>query len=124
MHFRLPSVLEAAIKAEPKVEVERLPSPNSSPHHEDARGLYLLNRPNTSRQNLDTIVEAIRHLEGDHMFGDEPQTQEVPLALTTRAPDTSILKADMQAYIDFSNSTTLQQHQQSRPGVIVVKQTS
>lgn len=58
------------------------------------------------------------------MFGDEPQTQEVPLALTTRAPDTSILKADMQAYIDFSNSTTLQQHQQSRPGVIVVKQTS
>lgn len=26
---RLPSILEAAIKAEPKVEVERLPSPNS-----------------------------------------------------------------------------------------------
>ena len=28
---RLPSVLEAAIKAEPKVEVERLPSPPSGP---------------------------------------------------------------------------------------------
>jgi transcription factor AP-4 len=27
---RLPSVLEAAIKAEPKVEVERLPSPTSA----------------------------------------------------------------------------------------------
>lgn len=122
-HYRLPSVLEAAIKAEPKVEVERLPSPNTSPHHEDGRGLYLLNRSNTSRQNLDTIVEAIRHLEGDHMFGDEPQTQEVPLALTTRTPD-NILKADMQTYIDFSNSSAVQQHQQSRPGVIVVKQAS
>lgn len=114
--------MEAAIKAEPKVEVERLPSPNTS-HHEDARGLYLLNRSNTSRQNLDTIVEAIRHLEGDHLFGDEPQTQEVPLELTTRTSD-NILKADMQAYIDFSNSTTVQQHQHSRPGVIVVKQAS
>lgn len=27
---RIPSVLEAAIKAEPKVEVERLPSPSSA----------------------------------------------------------------------------------------------
>merc|ERR1712071_219274 len=25
----------------------------------------------TSRQNLETIVEAIRHLEGDHLFNDE-----------------------------------------------------
>lgn len=126
------------------MEVERLPSPNPSSHHDEARGIYILNRTNTSRQNLDTIVEAIRHLEGDHMFGDEPQTQEVPLALTTtRAADAaSVLKADMQAYIDFSNATTTtiataaataavttaeqrqQQQQQSRPGVIVVKQAS
>lgn len=28
--LRLPSVIEAAIKAEPKVEVERLPTPSSS----------------------------------------------------------------------------------------------
>ncbi|XP_074596052.1 transcription factor cropped [Brevipalpus obovatus] len=27
--------------------------------------------PTTSRQNLDTIVEAIRHLEGDHLFRDD-----------------------------------------------------
>lgn len=26
----------------------------------------------TSRQNLETIVEAIRHLEGDHLFNDDP----------------------------------------------------
>lgn len=114
---RLPSVLEAAIKAEPKVEVERLPSPNTS--HEESSRIYV---SNTSRQNLETIVEAIRHLEGDHMFGDEPQTQEVPLALTTRSSD-NIIKTDMQAYLEY-NAATVQQHQQSRPGVIVVKQAS
>ncbi|XP_076345053.1 transcription factor AP-4-like isoform X2 [Tachypleus tridentatus] len=27
----------------------------------------------TSRQNLETIVEAIRHVEGDHMFQDDPE---------------------------------------------------
>lgn len=111
--------MEAAIKAEPKVEVERLPSPNTSPRHEDSSRIYV---SNTTRQNLETIVEAIRHLEGDHMFEDEPQTQEVPLALTTRTPE-NILKADMQAYLDF-NTSAVQQHQQSRPGVIVVKQAS
>ncbi|KAJ8945417.1 hypothetical protein NQ318_009872 [Aromia moschata] len=122
---RLPSVLEAAIKAEPKVEVERLPSPNTS--HEETGRIYV---SNTSRQNLETIVEAIRHLEGDHMFGDEPQTQEVPLALTTTrsaaaaAVTDQKLKSDMQAYLEFNAATVVQQHQQSRPGVIVVKQAS
>ncbi|XP_060531852.1 transcription factor AP-4 isoform X2 [Cylas formicarius] len=128
---RLPSVLEAAIKAEPKVEVERLPSPNNSSNvvAQDesnvttaaAGRIYAVS--NTSRQNLETIVEAIRHLEGDHMFGDEPagiaSNQEAPLALTTR-PDGSL--KDM-TYLEYS-AATLQQHQQSRPGVIVVKQTS
>ncbi|EFA02027.2 transcription factor AP-4 [Tribolium castaneum] len=108
---RLPSVLEAAIKAEPKVEVERLPSPN--PGHEDAAPrLYAAN---TSRQNLETIVEAIRHLEGDHMFGDEPLSQEVPLALTKNER--------MNTLVEFS-AAMVQQSQQSRPGVIVVKQAS
>ncbi|XP_044255479.1 transcription factor AP-4 [Tribolium madens] len=108
---RLPSVLEAAIKAEPKVEVERLPSPN--PGHEDAAPrLYA---SNTSRQNLETIVEAIRHLEGDHMFGDEPLSQEVPLALTKNER--------MNTLMEFS-AAMVQQSQQSRPGVIVVKQAS
>ncbi|XP_014477375.1 PREDICTED: helix-loop-helix protein 11 isoform X3 [Dinoponera quadriceps] len=77
---RLPSVLEAAMKAEPKVEVERLPSPSNS--LEDGTPQARLYIANTSRQNLETIVEAIRHLEGDHLFSDEP-AQDVPLALTT-----------------------------------------
>ena len=34
----------------------------------------------TSRQNLNTIVEAIRHLEGDHLF-DSDRTKESPLKL-------------------------------------------
>lgn len=116
---RLPSVLEAAIKAEPKVEVERLPSPNT-PHDEGAPArLYV---SNTSRQNLETIVEAIRHLEGDHMFGDEPQTQEMPLALTTRASE-HLLKVEEDPFIEFSTSA-VQHQQQSRPSVVVVKQAS
>lgn len=123
---RLPSVLEAAIKAEPKVEVERLPSDNSessAPEDMTSGRIY-----NTSRQNLETIVEAIRHLEGDHMFGDDsavgasvtvmttPATQDAPLALTTRTISEG-------TYVEYS-AATVQQHQQSRPGVIVVKQAS
>lgn len=124
---RLPSALEAAIKAEPKVEVERLPSP-STPHDDVTCGrLYVAN---TSRQNLETIVEAIRHLEGDHLFSDEPaleravkqQVQEVPLALTNK-PQERLLKVEMNPYLQFHTSA-VQQQQQSRPGVIVVKQHS
>lgn len=118
---RLPSVLEAAIKAEPKVEVERLPTPNPPQEENTPNRIYI---PNTSRQNLETIVEAIRHLEGDHMFAEEPQhTQDVPLALTTtRTPD-RVLKVEMNQYLEF-HSPSIQLLQQSRPGVIVVKQES
>ncbi|XP_030754776.1 transcription factor AP-4 isoform X2 [Sitophilus oryzae] len=128
---RLPSVLEAAIKAEPKVEVERLPSPNNASaaggHEEMSSGrIYAVS--NTSRQNLETIVEAIRHLEGDHMFDEPavgasvtvtttPATQDAPLALTTRTVSSD------DTYVEYS-AATVQQHQQSRPGVIVVKQAS
>ncbi|KAI1301318.1 Transcription factor AP-4 [Halotydeus destructor] len=35
------------------------------------------NASNTSRHNLETIVEAIRHLEGDHLFKDEDTTVTV-----------------------------------------------
>ncbi|XP_050346701.1 transcription factor AP-4 isoform X1 [Nymphalis io] len=83
-------LLEAAIKAEPRVEVEVLPDAT----HDASSRLYLAS---TSRQNLETIVEAIRHLEGDHLFREE--TGDAPLALTKkvdRAPP-------------------------QRPGVIVVK---
>lgn len=117
---RLSSVLEAAIKAEPKVEVERLPSPN--PPHEETTPARLY-KANTSRQNLETIVEAIRHLEGDHMFGEESHTQEAPLELTTNRTPEHLLKVEMNHFLDF-HTTVVQHQQQSRPGVIVVKQMS
>lgn len=48
----------------------------------------------TSRQNLETIVEAIRHLEGDHLFSDDHQ--EAPLALTKHTTNSNqkLLKVD------------------------------
>ena len=38
------------------------------------------------KQNLETIVEAIRHLEGDHLFSEEsgPHQVRVPLILLSR----------------------------------------
>lgn len=69
-------LLEAAIKAEPRVEVEVLPDAA----HDAPSRLYLAS---TSRQNLETIVEAIRHLEGDHLFREE--AGDAPLALTKKA---------------------------------------
>ncbi|CAG4971863.1 unnamed protein product [Parnassius apollo] len=68
-------LLEAAIKAEPRVEVEVLPDAT----HDTSSRLYLAS---TSRQNLETIVEAIRHLEGDHLFREE--AGDAPLALTKK----------------------------------------
>uniref|UniRef100_A0A182QBU5 BHLH domain-containing protein n=1 Tax=Anopheles farauti TaxID=69004 RepID=A0A182QBU5_9DIPT len=79
---RYPSMLEAAIKAEPKVEVERIDSPSSIVVPDDqmmvsTTGSHLVGagpsmttvqqpRLNCNyRHNLETIVEAIRHLEGD-----------------------------------------------------------
>lgn len=78
-------VIEESVKDEPRVKVEVVEA------HDSAARLYLAN---TSRQNLETIVEAIRHLEGDHLFDE---TRE-PLALTKRMPPPA-----------------------PRPGVIVVK---
>lgn len=103
-----------------QVEVERLPSP--IPGHEDTSAPRFppnFSASNTSRQNLETIVEAIRHLEGDHMFGDEPLTQEVPLALTKK----DRMNPSVAPLVEF-NAAIVQQSQQSRPGVIVVKQAS
>ncbi|SPP81467.1 uncharacterized protein LOC117584106 [Drosophila guanche] len=63
----LQPILQAAIKATPKVEVERI--------HEKIVKVKTekLEQPVPTvhyRQNLETIVEAIRHLEGDHLFSD------------------------------------------------------
>ncbi|XP_072754881.1 uncharacterized protein Crp [Anoplolepis gracilipes] len=141
---RLPSALEAAIKAEPKVEVERLPSPSNS--LDDGIPQARLYIANTSRQNLETIVEAIRHLEGDHLFSDEP-AQDVPLALTNKqqtmanststkpttssSPPSSSSPSTTSATITSAKQRILhaehflqfhtQQQTQQRPGVIVVK---
>lgn len=167
---RVQPILEAAIKAEPKVEVERINAPAPAGLiivNEDAKcnsttqktittnkggkssrsRMYITH--NTSRQNLETIVEAIRHLEGDQFVTDMvEQPQEAPLALTNK-PQRQ-LQIEMNPFLQFRsqhNPTTgptvaatvvtnnaksmtssavshLQQQQQSRPGVIVVKQSS
>ncbi|XP_046664009.1 transcription factor AP-4 [Homalodisca vitripennis] len=123
---RLPTMLESAIKAEPKVEVERLSSPSGTNGEEvvpQAR-VYLAS---TSRQNLETIVEAIRHLEGDAFISDSGTevsansgttgtTQESPLALTKQQ---RLLKVEMNPFLQFHSHP---HPQQQRPGVIVVKQ--
>lgn len=164
--IRLQPILEAAIKAEPKVEVERIHSPNSvsilkendsvntngggggggnggaAPQPSQSR---MFITQNTSRQNLETIVEAIRHLEGDQLFGEmsEP-TQEAPLALTNKPIQhhhhQPQIQVEMNPYLHFrttssssspnSNGATivsqLNPHHSinNRPGVIVVKQHS
>ncbi len=167
---RVQPILEAAIKAEPKVEVERINAPtpagliivnddlktnsttqktiNTTNKAKPARSRMYITH-NTSRQNLETIVEAIRHLEGDQFVTDmvEAQPQEAPLALTNK-PQRQ-LQIEMNPFLQFRSQqnvsastptiTTvvtanksvsaatvahLQQQQQSRPGVIVVKQSS
>ncbi|XP_017071016.1 uncharacterized protein LOC108107556 [Drosophila eugracilis] len=73
----LQPILQAAIKATPKVEVERIHEkivkvkaekhdlPSIQTHYQHPH-----------RQNLETIVQAIRHLEGDHLFADGSGGQE------------------------------------------------
>uniref|UniRef100_A0A8D9DN46 Transcription factor AP-4 n=2 Tax=Cacopsylla melanoneura TaxID=428564 RepID=A0A8D9DN46_9HEMI len=137
----VPTLLSASmIKQEPRVEVqqvERIPeSDNSSCNSEDAVQSHISSScsvtiptsvssqaplprskvflASASRPNLETIVEAIRHLEGDNLFEDVTDTQDVPLALTKHEPTTSSCPSpSMNQYLQF--------HQQQRPGVIVVK---
>ncbi|XP_055709605.1 transcription factor AP-4 [Phlebotomus papatasi] len=139
---RLQPILEAVIKAEPKVEVERI---SNSPvsltvvkSEDSAAAQSRMYVTSTSRQNLETIVEAIRHLEGDHLFGETTQeqpTQEAPLALTTHNKQSHLqplqharkIHVDVNPFLHFRTPTTATaQHlqQQCRPGVIVVKQNS
>lgn len=102
----------------------------------------------TSRHNLETIVEAIRHLEGDHMFkddtvgegvpieevitteeiaieaggGDAVTTIEIPVTSTSSTTRTVKTSAIRQKVIRSSTTTTTSS--QSRPGVIVAKVTN
>lgn len=95
----LQPILQAAIKAQPKVEVERINETVMKINTERESSQKKATASNNSmgltrsRQNLETIVEAIRHLEGDHLFGESAaaqqkqkaqKSQESPLALTTK----------------------------------------
>lgn len=90
----LPSIIQYAIGKSDgsRVEVEEIPrladmtmdSQGSvdaisvqDPHTGNTRQYVITQVDNTSRQNLETIVEAIRHLEGDHLFSDESGPHEV-----------------------------------------------
>ncbi|CAD7078965.1 unnamed protein product [Hermetia illucens] len=125
---RLQPILEAAIKAEPKVEVERI-NATLTKLKDDAKDasqqgnsgrMYLTS---TSRQNLETIVEAIRHLEGDHLFAEntgvtEQQKkqqvttqaqvvtvqQEVPLALTNKPSQRKQLSVDLSPFLQLKKA--------------------
>lgn len=106
---RLQPILEAVSKAEPKVEVERINSPASITvvvSDEDGNGTpgsqSRMFRTSTSRQNLETIVEAIRHLEGDSLF-----EQDAPLALTKTKPETQRhLQVEMNSFLQFRTANS------------------
>ncbi|TDG46452.1 hypothetical protein AWZ03_007108 [Drosophila navojoa] len=76
-------ILQAAIKATPKVEVERINEKivkvKTEKLHDQPSATAMSTTTTTtavftrSRQNLETIVEAIRHLEGDHLFDGDQQ---------------------------------------------------
>lgn len=71
----LQPILQAAIKATPKVEVERIHEKivkvKAEKHDQHGQAAQATTHyPHPHRQNLETIVQAIRHLEGDHLFAD------------------------------------------------------
>lgn len=132
--LRIPSILEQAIKAEPKVEVERVNSPcimpmieenlstthsatpdrniNSSQSTASSVTIHTT-YPNNSHQrpNLETIVEAIRHLEGD-AFDMEEEAASATTAETTKCQQDAPL-----ALI-----TSRQQQQQQQQINVLVKE--
>ncbi|XP_069955178.1 helix-loop-helix protein 11 [Cherax quadricarinatus] len=89
----LPSVFEALTatgRFGAKVEVEpepRVPSPETTIEYVDDNKnhtVYIVNSTNAACQkSLDTICEAIRHLEGDHMFQTEDQQPRIEEEIIT-----------------------------------------
>lgn len=82
----------------------------------------------TSRQNLETIVEAIRHLEGDHLFRDD----DMSLPSRCAAEDGGILRSNPNVVVMHEPAASAVMRQQvitqcgapvqqqtRRPGVIV-----
>lgn len=90
---KLPSIIQCAMKGEGRVEVEQIPRLTEIPGHDGqaveiasvqdpetgATRQYIVTQmcDSTSKQNLETIVEAIRHLEGDHLFSEESGPHQV-----------------------------------------------
>lgn len=83
----------------------------------------------TSRQNLETIVEAIRHLEGDHLFNDDPAPRRVtttaqvvkkepsspPSGLSLASATVTVTATDLA----YRHHVIRSSQPQTRPGVIV-----
>jgi len=76
---KLPSILEAVITSKsekPNLSGKQLLN-SKSEFQDDALfqhsgRIFVATTSAASRSNLETIVEAIRHLEGDHLFNDDP----------------------------------------------------
>lgn len=81
----------------------------------------------TSRQNLETIVEAIRHLEGDHLFNDDPAPRRIATAQVKKEPSSPPNGLSMaSATVTVTPTDLAYRHHvirssqpQTRPGVIV-----
>jgi len=89
---KLPSIIQVKGEAG-RVEVEQIPRITELAGHEGqaveiasvqdpetgATRQYIVTQmsDSTSKQNLETIVEAIRHLEGDHLFSEESGPHQV-----------------------------------------------
>lgn len=91
---RLPSIIQCAMKGDgTRVEVEQIPRLSELTNETTqaveiasvqdpetgATRQYIVTQmcDSTSKQNLETIVEAIRHLEGDHLFSEESGPHQV-----------------------------------------------
>jgi len=89
---KLPSIIQCAIGKNDlnRVEVEQIPRLSDMPDNTaveiasvqdpetgNTRQYIVTQVDNTSKQNLETIVEAIRHLEGDHLFSEDPGPHQV-----------------------------------------------
>lgn len=126
------SILEAAIKAEPKVEVERIEAPSTiviedaskSSRHGSPAPANCMYVTNTSRQNLQAIVAAIEHLEGEH-YVEKVVEQEAPLALTNkqiavRDREHRKIQSEIHPFLKFKQVTVAT----SAPGQTVTVQTT
>lgn len=108
----LPSVFEALTSSSrfgAKVEVEpapRVPSPEATIEYvEDNknRTVYIVNSTTAACQkSLDTICEAIRHLEGDHMFQTEEQHPRIEEEIITE--ETLTIEDHTGQHVTFSGS--------------------